>query len=406
MESPLSFSKAVEGDLALVRALDSEAFPQGDTNLEPSSDGEIEAGISKGELWLARDVEGVVLAYAQCESLAPNSFNLISLAVIPSAQNQSVGRRLLEHLIATVEHVSPEAEITCVTSPKNERMIRLLLSKGFKGVEYLKDYFGPGKDRIWFRKCIENLEYRSNSQVTVLAEQSDAYSDLMQTRGMHLVDTWPGSQGKLLTLAQPVQVDSVSLRQTEANTSVAQASAILAALAFLVTILFQMAKESAASPVGVLLIISLVLTIGATQVYANSTGNMARIGDGNFDKHMKWGNLLLDFGGHYPLVILLPALFSRIGGETGWLATLLGFAVGLLILAYELSPFSIFRRHKFSWIGFALVLLTAGLPAFTWLIALPGPFEAIWVGAVLAVLSLRFAWQARGRNVERRQIKK
>lgn len=406
MESRLSFSKAVDGDLALVRALDTEAFPQGDTNLEPSSDGELEAGIAKGELWLARDEEGVVLAYAQCESLAANNFNLISLAVIPRAQNQSIGRRLLEHLIATIEDISPEAEITCVTSPKNERMIRLLLSKGFKGVEYLKDYFGPGKDRIWFRKCIENLEYRSNSQVTVLADQSDAYSDLMQTRGMHLVETWPGSQGTLLTLAQPVQVDSVSLRQTEANTSVAQASAILAALAFLVTILFSMAKESAASPVGVLLIISLVLTIGATQVYANSTGNMARIGDGNFDKHMKWGNLLLDFGGHYPLVILLPALFSRIGGETGWLATLLGFSVGLLILAYELSPFSIFRRHKFSWIGFALVLLTAGLPAFTWLIALPGPFEAIWVGAVLAVLSLRFAWQARGRNVERRQIKK
>jgi hypothetical protein len=81
-------------------------------------------------------------------------------------------------------------------------------------------------------------------------------------------------------------------------------------------------------------------------------------------------------------------------------------AVGLLIFIYEISPFSIFRRHRFTWIGFTLVFLTAALPAFTWVIALPGPYEALWVAAVLIVLGLRFAWQASNGSVERRQIRK
>lgn len=400
----MSIRKANSIDLPSIQKLDRAAFPGNSADLEPSAPGELEHGLERREIWVY-ELNQVVVGFIQFEKLDRSRYNLISLVVDSKHQGEHIGKSMVKKVLKRTRKRNPDAEVGCVTSPRNTRMISLLLKRGFKGVEHVSDYFGPGKDRLWFKLSKSEPDYPDTTRVVVPLEDPTALIKLMSEKSFHLISVQEASQGLLVTLGQPVIADPVSLRQTEANTSVAQASGILAALAFILGFVFKDA-DGINTPLGVFLVFSIVLTAGAVQLYANSTGNMARIGDGNFDKHMKWGNLLLDFGGHYPLILVLPALVASGVKDTG-LALIAGIGVSAMLLWYEFSPYSIFRRYKFSWVSGALVLVTCLVPVLSALFVDLSKNQSaeLWMLGVFVLLALRFALQAGRKSTERRQVK-
>lgn len=386
-------------DLPVLRELDHRAFPEGNIDLEPSAPNELERGLENDELWLGFEGEEPI-GFLHLEQIEHDRFNLISLVVSPDFQRKGFGRQFLAFLKNEFLRQRPKAEVTCVTSPRNSGMIAALLSSGFIGTSIVKDYFGPAKDRLVFQLSPNRFEYVHRNQMYVPLESSTAIEKLMSTGSMHIVGFHVGSQGELVELAKFVENDIAGLRQTEANTSVAQASGVLAGLTFLLGFSFVDPDYSLA--LRLFLVFGVVATLGSIQVYANSTGNMVRIGDGSFDAHMKWGNLLLDFGGHYPLVLILPALFAS-GADVGVIAFVVGIMVSILLLAYELSPFSIFRRHQRTVVGTVLMYLTSLLPMLAAPIELFFGSQGLWVLVSGSVLLLRFGWQARRKSFEGQQ---
>jgi GNAT superfamily N-acetyltransferase len=388
------------GDLEALRKLDNLAFPPGNPDLEPSGPMELERGLEHDELWLGFEGNKPV-GFLHVERIEEDRFNLISLVISPDFQRRGFGRQFLAFITVEFLKGRPKAEITCVTSPRNAGMIAALLSSGFIGTSIVRDFFGPGKDRLVFQFSPNRFEYVHRNQMYVPLESSIAIEKLMASGSMHIVSFHLGSQGDLVELAKFVENDVAGLRQTEANTSVAQASGVLAALTFLLG--FSFVDPDYSLPLRLFLIVGIVATLGSIQVYANSTGNMVRIGDGSFDAHMKWGNLLLDFGGHYPLVLILPALFVS-GAQVGVIAFLVGTIVTVLLVAYELSPFSIFRRHQRTAVGTVLMYTTSLLPMLAAPIEVLLGSQAVWVILSGSVLLLRFGWQARRNSFEGHRV--
>ena len=400
----MSIRRATHDDLAAIRQLEKVAFPKNNLDLEPAAPGELEEGIERRQFWVF-ETGSKIIGFIQFEKLSRSQYNLIAIVVDPKHQGQHVGKKLVKKVLKRVQKKNPDAEIACVTSPRNTRMMSMLLDFGFKGVEHVSNYFGPGKDRLWFKYTKFEPDYPSTTRVSVPLEEPATFIQLMSEKSFHLIGVKHSAQGLLVTLGQPIIADPVSLRQTEANTSVAQASGILAALAFILGFVYKGGTKGINSALGVFLILSIVLTAGAVQLYANSTGNMARIGDGNFDKHMKWGNLLLDFGGHYPLVLILPALVASDLKDNN-LAMIAGVGVSLLLFWYEFSPFSIFKRYKFTWFSAILVGITCLVPfvSVIFIDLKQNSSAELWMAFVFVLLAARFALQSRKTENERRQV--
>jgi hypothetical protein len=75
-------------------------------------------------------------------------------------------------------------------------------------------------------------------------------------------------------------------------------------------------------------------------VYANTGGDLARLESDRFVFHMETGNILSEYGGIVPLLVIVPvALMAVVGTNLArWSLGLSGTAV---LIAYFLSTFSL-----------------------------------------------------------------
>jgi [ribosomal protein S18]-alanine N-acetyltransferase len=134
-------------DLSALRALDAECFPPGRNDLQPAALGEIEKGLETRGIFVVED-DGAVVGFLQVDKQSGEDWELLSLAISQNQRSKGLGRKLLGQLVA--DRVSGSERIYTVTAPQNLPMQRLLLSFGFREVEYLPDHFGPGKHRVKF----------------------------------------------------------------------------------------------------------------------------------------------------------------------------------------------------------------------------------------------------------------
>ena len=152
-----------------------------------------------------------------------------------------------------------------------------------------------------------------------------------------------------------------------------------------------------------MLLFATILTVGALAIFANSSGNLARIRDDGFDAHMRWANLLLEFGGLYPLVIAITAVSLSLDSDSLTASIVVGSLTSALLLAYEYSPFSILSRYHQPWFLHLVVIVTCALPAaFAPSVLVLGD-ETPWVAAVGLVLLARFFLHLRDRRAESRR---
>ncbi len=72
---------------------------------------------------------------------------LLDLAIMPDMQGKGIGRRLATGVIVSLEGMGIQ-RILATVSPQNVRSLGLLESLGFRPVEDVADYFGPGERRL------------------------------------------------------------------------------------------------------------------------------------------------------------------------------------------------------------------------------------------------------------------
>lgn len=397
--SELSIVRASLQDLDAIKRLDNAVFPEGNADLEPASESELNHGVVNGDIFVAVS-EGWIVGFIHFEKLGP-IVNLVSLAVDPQHQGQGFGQALMEHMS---DLLSPSVEeVSCVTSPRNAPMVSLLLKSGFVGTSLVEGYFGTGKDRLVFKKGKRLEERLVGSSSLVPLESSTALRVLMSNGDKQISGIHHGAQGALLEITHIAEIDLSDARNNEASTSVSQAGGILAALTFLLG--FSFALDSFSVFLRAFLVLAVVTTVGAVQVYANATGNILRGKDSGFDRHMKMGNLLLDFGGHYPLIIVVPAIFVSFDDPL-FLQIAVAGAVSLLLILYELSTYSIFARYKQGMLNLVLMVLTALLPLISVWSQYSFASQLEWILIALTVLFLRFFLHASRSQVEGESLTK
>ena len=379
---------ATDTDLAALRQLDSLAFPPGRPDREPAHPGEIELGLERGQFTVCV-IDDVVVGMLQRENLAPDHIYLVALAVHPEYQRRGIGRALVRQFVSDVEGLDLRPSVTTVTSPSNVAMISLLVAHGFVVSSAMRDYFGPGKDRVYCQLKSRRPVVPPDDRVLVPTEATDHLFTLLAEHEYAVTDVLKSVQGTFFEVSRFEIEDSQGLKADETSISVSESGAVAAGLVFLLG--FSFAVPDYSEPLRILVLIATILTVGSMQIYANASGSLSRIKDDAFDHHMKWGNLLLEFGGVLPLVIVLPAVFARASENTA-LPLLVAIVVALMIGAYEYSPFAITARYRRSIVLHVLLVLTIALPL------LPAPLYAmtgndtLWVAMVGAVMALRFAW--------------
>jgi ribosomal protein S18 acetylase RimI-like enzyme len=137
---------ALSSDLSDITALDSECFPEGSLDLQPAAEGELEDGILHESTFVAESSGGVV-GMIQIERKDLANWELLALAITKSFRGKGVGKMLMDKFSSEIRDSIVPVSVTCVTSPNNMAMQKLLERFGFTKSELLIDHFGPKKHR-------------------------------------------------------------------------------------------------------------------------------------------------------------------------------------------------------------------------------------------------------------------
>lgn len=135
-------------EAAAVRELDTLAFPADSPDQQRAAPGELEDGVTAGDVHvLVRGREPI--AYIHVDRARPERVYVSGIAVRPDFQGLGLGSMLIDHFLrSTPGEVRARTPIVTITSPRNLVMLRVILRRGFAGRWFLRDYFGPGRDRL------------------------------------------------------------------------------------------------------------------------------------------------------------------------------------------------------------------------------------------------------------------
>jgi ribosomal protein S18 acetylase RimI-like enzyme len=139
---------ATVADAAAVRALDDAGFPAGNRDQQRAADGELEAAVLAGDVWIL-ELGAEPLAYIHADRSRADRIYISGLAVSPRAQRMGLGSRLVDDFMGRLsDDLRARLPIVTITSPRNLVMLRLIFARGFRARWILRNYFGPGRDRL------------------------------------------------------------------------------------------------------------------------------------------------------------------------------------------------------------------------------------------------------------------
>lgn len=373
-------------DLAKLKALDAVCFPEDDVDRERATPGEIEAGLQHDGITVVQDGDELV-AFLQVDRPSDRHVYIAALGVRPSAQGGGIGARLLDSFLRSVD---PEAglvsSISTVTSPRNLPMLGLLLSRGFVVRTVMRDYFGEDKDRFYCQLRVRHRFVDPDDRYLVPAHSLDHLYRLLSSETYALTDLLRSPSGPLFEVSRFDDDDLAGLQAAEASAGISFSTAILAALTFLLA--FAFASPRYPDGARALLVVATLTSTASLIVYANASGELARLRSNTFDNYMKWGNLLSEYGGVTPFVLTLPITFNAVtDSENAGLAIAALFCGSLL--AYEFSAFALVARYPRHWRFYVPAILTAGLPLAGVLLPDDPRWSWGWTTLALVVLLIR-----------------
>lgn len=384
---------ATTADLDALTRLSGTCFAQNDLTLDAPAPGDLEAGIADGMLWVIES-DGTVIGMLRAEPLSDH-IHLSLLGVHPEYRGRGHGRQLLEDAVDRFHTAKPRRTVTAAVYSGNVPAIALLASVGITPRRGIRDYAGPGRDRLYCRldtNPAQPAPPEDRALVPVTAREH--LQALLEDDDHAITGVVASAGGTLFEVSTIALEDEHSLKVDEASVGVTEAGSIAAGLTFLLGISF--AVPDYAEPLRVLLLFATILTVGSLQIFASATGPRSRTVDDSFSSHMKWGNLLLEYGGLLPVAIVLPSVFDQASPHES-LSLVVAILVSVALAVYEYSPFSLARARPTGLLGalsHLLTIMSILLPvAADPLVALTGDFT-LWSALVGVVMIARIAVHA------------
>jgi ribosomal protein S18 acetylase RimI-like enzyme len=390
---------ATISDLPHIKRVDEACFPPDDPDREPPAPDEIENGVANERVTVACTDDEIV-GFIHLERPTDRHLYISGLGVLPDQRGCGVASRLLDGLLEEVRADSPASDqaLWTVVSPNNLPMLGLLFSRGFVAQKYMADYFGPGRNRLYLQLKTKREYFDPDSCYLIPTRAFHRVESLLTTDGYAITAVAKLPDGPAFEVTRFEADDVSSLQSDESAAGVAFSSGVLAAITFVLGFSFASARYPDA--VRVLLIAAAVATTMSLIIYANTSGELARLRSNLFGFHMKWGNALSEYGGVLPFLISLPVTFGQIS-RSFWAAVVLAVACSAAMLIYDRSPFSISER-------FARNAFTTTCSTLTGIAPVTGVFAIsygaigtwTWAVVVIACLSLQGTYYAVRRPLE------
>jgi len=89
------------------------------------------------------------VGFLHADRTLPDLIQVAGVGILPEMQGRGLGTFLVERCLSLVDPTTRNTvPILTITSPRNLRMLAILLSHGFVARWYLQDHFGPKRDRL------------------------------------------------------------------------------------------------------------------------------------------------------------------------------------------------------------------------------------------------------------------
>lgn len=377
--------RAENADLPALRELDAVCFPTGDPTRQPAAEDELERGV-RDQAILVREIEGRIVAFLHVELLSQHHAYISALAVHPDHRRSGLASQFLDDVLRRFRGDQPQDAVTLstATSPENVDMLSLLFSRGFVVRDFMLDYFGPGRHRFYCQHKVRTEYVDPDERYIVPASAFDHLASLLAREGHAITALLRLPAGPAFEVSRFERDDFASLQSDECTAGIAFSSGLLAAVTFVLG--FSFASSNYPDAVRVLLLGSVLSTVISLIVYANASGELARIRSNVFGRHMKWGNILSEFGGVFPFLIALPVTFGEVtSSSAAGIVTAAVFSVALFV--YERSNFCMTSRFARNRLTFAYSVIVCSAPITGLLAAEVEELSWLWTAVITAVLA-------------------
>lgn len=376
---------AVERDLDEIRQLDQLCFPPGDLHREPAAPGELEKGIGARRVSIVRR-SGEIVGFLQYEQPIEDHIYISALGVHPDARGQQVGRTLLKNLLSQIAASGKHPAVSIVTGPSNYAMLRLLLSQGFLVRTIMRDYFGPGHDRFYCQYKVRTEYLDPDDRYLIPVHATDHIARLMATEEHVITSVVTLPTGPAFEIRKFERDDFAALQANECTASITFSAGALGAITFILG--FSFVTSNYPDDVRVLLIGAAVIATFSLIIYANASGELSRLRSNTFSHHMKWGNVLSEYGGVLPFLITLPVALASVT-RNYLVALTTGAIVSLALYMYERSRFAIGSRFQRTLFIVSLEVVTCSAPLTGVIFALYFLITWPWTVAISLALMMK-----------------
>lgn len=376
---------ATDADVPALRELDAVCFPAGDPTRQPAAEDELERGVRQQAIQV-REVDGRIVAFLHVEMLSPHHAYISALAVDPDHRRSGLASVFLDEVLRRFrdDELHEAVTLSTATSPDNVDMLSLLLSRGFVVRDFMQDYFGPGRHRFYCQHKVRTEYVDPDERYIVPASAFDHLASLLTREDHAITALLRLPAGPAFEVSRFERDDFASLQSDECAAGIAFSSGLLAAVTFVLG--FSFASSNYPDAVRVLLMGSALSTVLSLIMYANASGELARIRSNVFGRHMKWGNILSEFGGVFPFLIVLPVTFGEV--TSSFAAAVVTAAVfSATLFLYERSGFCMTSRFARNRLTLAYSVVVCSAPVTGLLAAEVEELSWLWTAVVAAVLA-------------------
>lgn len=382
----MEIREAQHTDETALTRLTETCFPAADPDREALLPGQVAEGIRHGRFLVAVDNERLVGFAEHFDTSTEGEAYLEGVGVAPDARGKGLARVLVQAVLDHYGSTSQTGPVLAMTvSPSNVPMVRTCVGLGFVADHFLRDYFGPGADRLFFRSrfsCHVRLRESIYLPVTAHGELASLLDDDWILDGC---ETLP--QGLAYRLRGRVFDDQAGLDANEVSVSLTVAAALVASFSFLVGI--ALTEQRFPGDLLGLTGFGLVCSTFAMMIYGKGSGTLARIGDLAAHRGIIAGNLLSEFGGYFTLLAVVPVAIVRLLPAQHAIGMALCVFASLGLLAYQFGGMAMIDRYELpTWQVMPLKLTLSLVPAVGGLVALAWSNTTVWSAATLILLGV------------------
>lgn len=345
-------------DIDTIKEIDRISFPLGGA-AEPAASGEFERGVDEYSLLVA-EIDDEIVGFIHFGKIHAREFFIYGTAVLPAFRRRGVARALTQRALNEVRRRGGNNfHVSVTTAPDNLAVIAILTEHGFVGTSWLRDYFGPGKDRLYFEYSWPSSARGTGNHVFLPTVAPAALSELL-TEGRCLVAVADLPHGMHYEVATPLEDERASAAMNEIQVSVSMAGTLTASFTFLFgfVLVTPAIGTDLLGATGAGMLVSLLSLLA----YSNASGDLARLDLMAWKQFMLVGNVWSEFGAVYSLISLTPTLVvSATKGSPGSLA--IALVATLLLIFYHRSRIDIMSRYTHSrWLWVTLRIIYSASP--------------------------------------------